>query len=111
MKARNRKIVAASIVVARLLVFPIIKSNDNATLAMSLSENTENQIVSMDVESAITIHGKVYDWGSTFISNDGEVYTIQDPPEYEEGTEVYIVLNTFTNTILGVYEEGDLEWE
>lgn len=60
-----------------------IKAND--TTAATEAETEQKYIVR---------YGVAYDYGTTIITSDGNEWTLEDAPEYEDGTEVRVLFDS-----------------
>lgn len=41
-----------------------------------------------------SMQGTTYDYGSTIVTEDGNIWEIEDAPEYEDGTRVTVAFDT-----------------
>lgn len=97
-KQIKKTYVTGAIVLSGVLLCAPISVNAKMNVHTRLSTTEKKK------ETTVTLYGKAYDWGSVVITESGVEYNIVDPPEFEDGTDVYIVVDKSTNQVIYIDE-------
>lgn len=66
--------------------------------------NAENNSVVVSEEKTQVLYGYTQEYGSVVVTDEGNEYFVVDAPEFEDGTRVYIEVNSDTNEVTYIDE-------